>query len=334
MGGQPLPHPFAFYSFVFDPQGNVVQKQYAGNTGNAPYSTASYEAYGKKDGEYDNFGNTPAHHQDPAQFVGQYGYYTDRETGLLCLTHRYYDPGAGRFLTRDPVGYAGGENLYGFADGNPVNESDPDGYGYEPIDEALDLGAVLFDASKLGWDHFQGASDAEVGVDRIALGLDTLGLAPAVPPGMGRAYALVHGGVEAAHAVQALRRAQMAAKAAQGIAFAAGLRPVGSATWESPGGLRFGPGSKQGHRVGHVMDHLGPNPLKKGTHSVFNLQGGSLIKLLDEAWAKRGPGSLQDNGNRLFEVNMGRTVGTTGERRIRIIVGGDTSDVITAFPVH
>ena len=61
-------------------------------------------------------------------FGGQYGYYTDRETGLVLMGHRYYDPGTGRFLTRDPIGYGGGMNLYGFADGNPVNESDPDGF--------------------------------------------------------------------------------------------------------------------------------------------------------------------------------------------------------------
>ncbi len=86
--------------FVFDPQGNVVQKQYGQNHGNAPYSTASYEAYGKRDGEYDDYGDTPAPHQDPAQFGGEYGYYTDTETGLLCLTHRYYDPGTGKFINR------------------------------------------------------------------------------------------------------------------------------------------------------------------------------------------------------------------------------------------
>ena len=33
-------------------------------------------------------------------------------------------------MTRDPIGYDGGMNLYGFADGNPVNESDPNGTDY------------------------------------------------------------------------------------------------------------------------------------------------------------------------------------------------------------
>jgi RHS repeat-associated protein len=39
------------------------------------------------------------------------------------MGHRYYDPGTGRFLTRDPAGYGGGMNLYGYADGNPVSPS-------------------------------------------------------------------------------------------------------------------------------------------------------------------------------------------------------------------
>jgi len=61
-------------------------------------------------------------------FGGQFGYYKDGATGLYLLGHRYYDPGTGRFLTRDPIGYGGGMNLYWYADGNPVNESDPTGF--------------------------------------------------------------------------------------------------------------------------------------------------------------------------------------------------------------
>ncbi len=65
---------------------------------------------------------------DPIGFGGQHGYYRDYTTGLYLLTHRYYDANAGRFVTRDPIGYTGGINLYGFAGNNPVNESDPSGF--------------------------------------------------------------------------------------------------------------------------------------------------------------------------------------------------------------
>jgi uncharacterized protein RhaS with RHS repeats len=47
------------------------------------------------------------------------------ETGLAPMGWRYYDPAAGRFLTRDPIGYNGGANLYGYCDGDPVNWADP-----------------------------------------------------------------------------------------------------------------------------------------------------------------------------------------------------------------
>jgi RHS repeat-associated protein len=47
----------------------------------------------------------------PYGYKGQWGYYTDGETGLLLLTHRYLDPAMGRFLTRDPIGFDGGINL-------------------------------------------------------------------------------------------------------------------------------------------------------------------------------------------------------------------------------
>jgi hypothetical protein len=71
---------------------------------------------------------------DPIGFGGQWGYYTEYETGpgnsvvgssLLLLTHRYYDPATGRFVNRDPIGYDGGMNLYTFCGGNPINWRDP-----------------------------------------------------------------------------------------------------------------------------------------------------------------------------------------------------------------
>jgi RHS repeat-associated protein len=48
---------------------------------------------------------------------------------------RYYDPSNGRFTQEDPIGLAGGANLYGFASGDPVNFSDP--FGLWP-----DLGGI------------------------------------------------------------------------------------------------------------------------------------------------------------------------------------------------
>jgi uncharacterized protein RhaS with RHS repeats len=38
-----------------------------------------------------------------------------------------YDPATGRFTQEDPIGLAGGLNLYGFANSNPLSYSDPFG---------------------------------------------------------------------------------------------------------------------------------------------------------------------------------------------------------------
>lgn len=45
----------------------------------------------------------------------------------LYRRNRVYDPAAGRFTQEDPIGLAGGLNLYGYAGGDPVNFSDPSG---------------------------------------------------------------------------------------------------------------------------------------------------------------------------------------------------------------
>lgn len=46
--------------------------------------------------------------------------FQDAETGLLYYGYRYYDPGTGRWLNRDPIGERGGVNLYGFVRNRPT----------------------------------------------------------------------------------------------------------------------------------------------------------------------------------------------------------------------
>ncbi|GKQ49102.1 hypothetical protein PSTH2693_28120 [Pseudomonas syringae pv. theae] len=55
------------------------------------------------------------------------GQYFDVETGLHYNTFRYYDPEIGRFTTQDPIGLAGGFNLYQYAP-SPIGWIDPLGW--------------------------------------------------------------------------------------------------------------------------------------------------------------------------------------------------------------
>lgn len=48
-------------------------------------------------------------------------------SGLLYRRSRYYDLLSGPFTQPDPIGLAGGLNLYGYADGDPINYHDPFG---------------------------------------------------------------------------------------------------------------------------------------------------------------------------------------------------------------
>ena len=98
------------------------------------------------------------------------------------------------------------------------------------------------------------------------------------------------------------------------------------------GGLIYEMGSAHGNWISHVLDHLRPNP-NKPTHSVFTAPRNRLLGLIDEAWSLRsGSGVLQNNGNRVFTIPMGRVVGTRGETNITIVVRDGTKEVITSFP--
>jgi RHS repeat-associated protein len=63
---------------------------------------------------------------NPFQYDGEFGVMA-AGTGLDYMRARFYSPTIGRFLNRDPVGLAGGKNIYAYAVNNPVSFSDPSG---------------------------------------------------------------------------------------------------------------------------------------------------------------------------------------------------------------
>ena len=65
---------------------------------------------------------------NPYHFVGEYGYYQNWETGLQLLSVSYYDAEVGRFVTRDPIGFGGGDwNIYGYVRDAATRLIDPSG---------------------------------------------------------------------------------------------------------------------------------------------------------------------------------------------------------------
>ena len=49
----------------------------------------------------------------------------DGQIGLYYYRNRFYDPRSGRFISRDPLGYVDGMNLYEYVQSSPPNNVDP-----------------------------------------------------------------------------------------------------------------------------------------------------------------------------------------------------------------
>jgi RHS repeat-associated protein len=78
--------------------------------------------------DYDAFGNVTNDTNPGFQPFGFAGGLYDPDTGLLHLHARDYDPRTGRFISKDPILFAGSSaNLYGYVLNDPVNLTDPSG---------------------------------------------------------------------------------------------------------------------------------------------------------------------------------------------------------------
>jgi RHS repeat-associated protein len=85
--------------------------------------------------KYDSFGNVTAQSNSAARSrFGFTGREFDSETGLYYYRARYYDSVVGRFISEDPISFAGGDaNLSRYIGNSPMNGTDPYGLKVEQL---------------------------------------------------------------------------------------------------------------------------------------------------------------------------------------------------------
>jgi len=107
------------YNYLYDGKGNVTALLNASTQ--VPVVTYAYDPFGVKMKQVGTF-------EQPYQFSTK-AY--DPQTGLSNVGYRYYNADLGKWMTRDPLGEAGGINLYKYTLNNPVNYGDP--FGLRPL---------------------------------------------------------------------------------------------------------------------------------------------------------------------------------------------------------
>lgn len=98
------------------------------------------------------------------------GQYFDKETNLHYNYFRYYEPETGRYISPDPIGLAGGINIYGYAKQNPLSLIDSDGLLPDAI---VDRGLIAFDIASYAYNKVRGCDTSD---DIASLKANTFGL--------------------------------------------------------------------------------------------------------------------------------------------------------------
>jgi RHS repeat-associated protein len=110
------------YQYLYDGNGNVTSLLNGSGQIAAAYR---YDVFGKLLAQSGSL-------NQPFQFsTKRY----DAGAGLNYYGYRFYAPAIGRWMNRDPLGEAGGINLYGFVSNNPVNWIDPWGLETKPDEQ-------------------------------------------------------------------------------------------------------------------------------------------------------------------------------------------------------
>lgn len=125
------------------------------------------------------------------------------------------------------------------------------------------------------------------------------------------------------------------------------LRRLPGDVYESPAGLLYAPGSREGHRLKHVLLHTSDQPSRPNSHGVFLGGRDGALATIDQAFQiaqQKGPRvRLQTEGRRtVYTVDLHKKIGYVGglegnrkgnppASHVRLVLEGKY--VITAFPV-
>ncbi len=113
----------------------VLHRNWRGIVTGATHFNGSGENSVVWPGAYRDAFHAPDLRQQPPAQTGWIGSLAEDQrdvTGLTYRRNRYYDANSGRFTQVDPIGLAGGWNIYGFVGGDPMSYSDPFGLCLDP----------------------------------------------------------------------------------------------------------------------------------------------------------------------------------------------------------
>ncbi len=113
------------YVYLYDGNGNVGQviDPNAADPNTAVKAKYQYDPYGSR------IGSDPNEYNQPWRFSTKQ---FDAETGLGYWGYRYYSPGMGRWIGRDPIGEVDGVCLYAYVHNAPCGSTDAQGHQAGP----------------------------------------------------------------------------------------------------------------------------------------------------------------------------------------------------------
>jgi RHS repeat-associated protein len=164
----------AYYSF--DAIGNTAQLT---ATGGAVLNSCSYLPFGESLAATESIAN-------PFSFSGQFGS-SQEGSGLVSMGARSYAPTQGRFVQSDPIGLAGGTNLYAYAGNNPQSFVDPSGLAIlGPVDPLGDTADALVSHAEQELSRIQDFAEEMRGLDEVIAkaNAETAGLGNAAAYGL------------------------------------------------------------------------------------------------------------------------------------------------------